>query len=181
MISIDSITMFNPEQYEHEVEVNLTSQTDLFSAFFIIDSNASIAYLSFDIVDNMMAGEAESVGDFLINGTSPPVVISPPFESMYQLTLSTGRDFDVMELREDIKFNLFGFVNTTDGDVVASLANVTLYKRGNHTISIIVCTFIWAYIYSAMLANGLTNFACFGKFTCWLKTLKSFANIYGEK
>ena len=78
-----------------------------------------------------MVGESVSGSDFLINGTTPPIVISPSFESMYQLTISTGRVFTVSDqMRDNITFNLHSFVNTTNGDIIMALASVVLRVTG---------------------------------------------------
>ena len=42
-----------------------------------------LSHLSFDIVDNMMAGESLTNGRYLINWTIPPLVVSPPIMPMY--------------------------------------------------------------------------------------------------
>ena len=128
--------------YESGVSVNTPNGTDLFTAFFTINSSVTIGYLSFDIVDSMMMGEYYSNGYFLINGTIPPVVLSAPFESMYQLTISTGREFDAVELMDNITFNLFSFVNTTNGDIFMAIASAVLYVKGN-----VIATVILLYVY----------------------------------
>ena len=132
------MVMFDLEEYEPRVSVSAPIGTDLFTAFFIINSSVTIGYLSFDIVDNMMVGESVSGSDFLINGTTPPVVISPPFESMYQLTISTGRVIDAVKLMDNITFNLHSFVNTTNGDIAMALASVVLHVTGIFIIAVCV-------------------------------------------
>ena len=127
--------MFAQDEYQSFININSPAGTGLFTTSFIINSSVTIGYLSFDIVDNMMVGESVSGSDFLINGTTPPVVISPPFESMYQLTISTGREFTASDqMRGNITFNLHSFVNTTNGDMVMTLASAVLRVTGNYSI-----------------------------------------------
>jgi len=123
--------MFDPEQYQSLVNTNIPIGADLFTAFFIINSSATITYVSFDIIDDMIVGESFSNSDLLINGTRPPVVVSRPFQSMYWLTISTGRAFSSFEIRENITFTLFSFVRVVNGDFITSSANLILYGTGN--------------------------------------------------
>ena len=156
--------MFDEDEYQSLIQVIAPTGTELFTAFFIINSSVTIGYLSFDIVDNMMVGESVSGSDFLINGTTPPVAISPPFESMYQLTISTGRVIDAVELMDNITFNLISYLNTTNGDTLISLANVTLYGKGNksmhmfvynmHVIYIMIMVKIYAGAYTGILKRA---------------------------
>jgi len=79
-----------------------------------------------------MVGESVSNSNFLINGTSPPLVISSPFESMYQLTISTGRVLTATDqLRDNITFNLYGFMYTINGEMIVTIASVVLHITGN--------------------------------------------------
>ena len=136
--------MFDQDEYQSLININSPTETDLLTAFFIINSSVTIGYLSFDIVNNMMVGESVSGSDFLINGTTPPIVIFPPFESMYQLTISTGREFTAGDqMRDNITFNLHSFVNTTNGDIIMALASVVLHVTGNCSI-INICKY---YVY----------------------------------
>ena len=130
--------MFDPEQYQSLVDTNIPIGADLFTAFFIINSSATITYISFDIIDDMMVGESVSNSDLLLNGTRPPLVLSRPFQSMFWLTISTGRIFDAVEIRENITFTLFSFVRAVNGDFITSSANLILYGIGNK----IKCIFV---------------------------------------
>ena len=127
--------MFDPEQYQSLIDTNIP---DLFTAFFIINSSATITYISFDIIDDMMVGESVSNSGLLLNGTRPPLVLSRPFQSMFWLTISTGRTFDAVEIRENITFTLFSFVRAVNGDFITSSANLILYGIGNK----IKCIFV---------------------------------------
>ena len=77
-----------------------------------------------------MVGESSVVGEFLINGTTPPLVIQQsPFQSMYLLTITTGSVLDSADTM-DITFNLFTLVSISIGVVRMPIANVTLHKIG---------------------------------------------------
>ena len=77
-----------------------------------------------------MVGESSIDGDFLINGTTPPLVIQQaPFQSMYLLTITTGNLLDTSDTM-NITFNLFAFINISVGVVRMSVSNVILHKTG---------------------------------------------------
>ena len=77
-----------------------------------------------------------SVGDFLINGTTPPLVIQQaPFQSMYLLTITTGNVLDTNDTM-DITLNLLAFLNTSAGVVRMPVSNVTLHKIGKALLAI---------------------------------------------
>ena len=77
-----------------------------------------------------MVGESSVDGDFLINGTTPPLVIQQaPFQSMYLLTITTGNFLDTSDTM-DINFNLFAFINISTGELVMPVSNVTLHRIG---------------------------------------------------
>ena len=79
---------------------------------------------------NEMIGESSVDGDFLINGTTPPLVIQQAaFQSMYLLTLTTGNVLDTSDTM-DISFDLFAFINTSVGVVRMPVSNVTLHRIG---------------------------------------------------
>ena len=77
-----------------------------------------------------MVGESSVDGDFLINGTTPPLVIQQaPFQSMYLLTITTGNFLDTSDTM-DINFNLFALINISTGELVMPVSNVTLHRIG---------------------------------------------------
>ena len=77
-----------------------------------------------------MIGESSVDGDFLINGTTPPLVIQQaPFQSMYLLTITIGNVLDTSDTM-DISFDLFAFINTSVGVVRMPVSNVTLHRIG---------------------------------------------------
>jgi len=55
-----------------------------------------------------------NTGDFLINGTIPPVILQPPFQSSYLLLIVTGNQVDAIN-RTNITFDLYSMINTTSG------------------------------------------------------------------
>ena len=79
-----------------------------------------------------MVGESSVDGDFLINGTTPPLVIQQaPLQSMYLLTIITGNLLDTSDTNTmDITFNLFVFINISVGVVRMPVSNVTLHRIG---------------------------------------------------
>ena len=130
LLSLVLTSSFDPAEYESAISVTTPIGANLFTAIFVINSNITVSYLAFDLVDGVWVGEALNNGNFLINGTVPPLIISPPFETIYWLIISTGRKFDAIEIRENIAFNLFSYVRATNGDYVTSFANVILYGTG---------------------------------------------------
>ena len=77
-----------------------------------------------------MVGESSVDGEFLINGTTPPLVIQQaPFQSIYLLTITTGNLLDTSDTM-DISFNLLTFINISLGVVRMSVSNVTLHRIG---------------------------------------------------
>ena len=75
--------------------------------------------------------ESSVVGDFLINGTTPPLVIQQPsFQSMYLLTVTTGNILDTNDTMANITFNLFAYINISTGIVSMPVSNVILHKIG---------------------------------------------------
>ena len=102
----------------------------MFEALFIINPNVTVEFLSFDIImTDELVGESTINGDFMINGTTPPLVVQPPYQLMYLLTISTGNMLDTSDTT-DVTFNLFAFVNISIGVVTMPMSNVTLHKTG---------------------------------------------------
>ena len=102
----------------------------MFEALFIINPNVTVEFLSFDIMmTDELVGESTINGDFLINGTTLPLVVQPPYQLMYLLTISTGNILDTSDTT-DVTFNLFAFVNISIGVVTMPMSNVTLHKIG---------------------------------------------------
>ena len=102
----------------------------MFEALFIINPNVAVKSLSFDIITADELEEETSVdGDFMINGTTFPIVVRPPYQSMYLLTITTGNAIDTSDTT-DITFNLSAFVNISTGVVTMPMSNVTLHKIG---------------------------------------------------
>ena len=85
------------------------------------------------MMDDEMVEESSVNGDFLINGTTPPLVIQqPPFHSLYLLTITTGHRnvLNTNDTTPNITFDLFAFINISTGAVRMSVSNVTLHKIG---------------------------------------------------
>ena len=80
------------------------------------------------MTDELVRGSTIS-GDFLINGTIPPLVVQPPYQSMYLLTITTGSMLDTNDTT-DVTFSLFAFINISTGVVAVPMSNVTLHKIG---------------------------------------------------
>ena len=78
-----------------------------------------------------MVGESSVDGDFLINGTIPPLVIQAPSQSMYSLTVSVSTD-SVLNTSStmDITFSLLAVVNIASGITETLMSNVTLHQIG---------------------------------------------------
>ena len=124
------IAMFNETEYEFDISIYSPIGTVVFEAFFVISPNVTVESLSFDIImTDGLVGESTINGDFLINGTIPPLVVQPPYHSQYLLTITTGNTLDANDTT-DVTFDLFAFVNTTIGIVVMPMSNVTLHKIG---------------------------------------------------
>ena len=102
----------------------------MFEALFIINPNVTVEFLSFHIITADELEEETGVdGDFMINGTTFPIVVRPPYQSMYLLTITTGNAIDTSDTT-DITFNLSAFVNISTGVVTMPMSNVTLHKIG---------------------------------------------------
>ena len=76
-----------------------------------------------------MAEESTVNGDFLINGTIPPLVQQAPFQSMYLLTITIGNVLDTTDTM-DITFSLFAFINISTGVLAMPVSKVILHKIG---------------------------------------------------
>ena len=125
------IAQFNATEYEFDINIYSPIGTVVFEALFIINPNVTVEYLSFDIIMmDEIVGESSVEGDFLINGTIPPLVIQQsPFQSMYLLTITTGNVLDTNDAM-NITFNLFAFVNISIGVMRMVTSNVILHKIG---------------------------------------------------
>ena len=124
------IAMFDEAEYEFDINIYSPVGTVVFDALFIISPNVTVEFLSFDIImTDEFVGESTVNGDFLINGTIPPLVTQAPYQSMYLLTITTGNVIDTSDIT-DVTFNLFSFVNISTGTVVMPISNVTLHKIG---------------------------------------------------
>ena len=127
------IGLFNATEYEFDINIYSPIGTVVFEALFIINPNVTVDYLSFDIIMmDEMVGESSVDGDFLINRTSPPLVIQQaPFQSMYLLTITSGNLLDTSNTM-DITFSLFAFVNISSGITETLISNVTLHQIGEY-------------------------------------------------
>ena len=125
------IAQFDATEYEFDINIYSPIGTVVFEALFIINPNVTVEYLSFDIIMmDEMVGESNIEGDFLINGTTPPLVIQQaPFQSMYLLTITTGSVLGTTDTM-DVTFNLFAFINISIGVIRTVISNVTLHKIG---------------------------------------------------
>ena len=124
------IAQFNEAEYEFDIDIYSPVGTVVFEALFIINPNVTVEFLSFDIImTDDIEGETSVDGDFLINGTIPPLVIQAPYQSMYLLTITTGNVIDTSDTT-DVTFDLFSFVNISNGTVAMPISNVTLHKIG---------------------------------------------------
>ena len=94
----------------------------------IINSNVTVEYLSFDIMVDEMVGGSNVHGDFLINGTIPPLVQQAPFQPMYLLNITTGNVLDTTDTMDT--FSLFAFINISTGALAMPVSNVILHKIG---------------------------------------------------
>ena len=122
--------MFDEAEYEFDINIYSPVGTIVFDILFIISSNVTVEFLSFDIImTDEFVGESTINGDFLINGTITPLVIQAPYQSMYLLTITTGNVIDTSDTT-DITFNLFAFVNISIGIVTMPMSDVTLHKIG---------------------------------------------------
>ena len=124
------IGQFNPSEYEFNISIYSPTGTVVFAALFIINPNVTVEFLSFDIImTDELVGESTISEDFLINGTIPPLIVQPPYQSLYLLTVTTGNMLDTNDTT-DVTFNLFAFVNISIGEVAMPMSNVTLRKIG---------------------------------------------------
>ena len=81
-----------------------------------------------EFVEFSVAG-ALNEGDFLINAMVPPVQIQPPFQSRYQLTVSTGTALDTNTLEvESIMFSLLSSIRATNLETETIQTDVSVVK-----------------------------------------------------
>ena len=132
------IAQFNATEYEFDINIYSPTGTVVFEALFIINPNITVEYLNFDIIPiDEMVGESSVDRQFLINGTTPPLVIQQaPFQSMYLLTITTGSVLDFAGTM-NTTFKLFAFVNISTGVVRMPVSNVTLHKIGKVLLAIV--------------------------------------------
>ena len=122
--------MFDEAEYEFDINIYSPVGTVVSEALFIITPNVTVEFLSFDIImTDELVGESTINGDFLINGTMPPLVTQAPYQSIYLLTITTGSVIDTSDTT-DVTFDLFSFVNISNGTVAMPISNVTLHKIG---------------------------------------------------
>ena len=128
------IGMFNPTEYEFDINIYSLNETVEFEAFFIIHPNVTVEYLSFDItMMDEMVGESSVDGDFLINGMILPLVIQAPFQSMYSLTVSVSTDSVLNSSSTmDITFSLLALISIASGITETLMSNVTLHQIGEY-------------------------------------------------
>ena len=125
--------MFNASEYEFNI--NIYSPI-VFEALFILNPNVTVEYLSFDIIMmDEIVGESnvdgsDTIEDFLINGTTPPLVSQAPFQSLYLLTISSDNALNMSGNTMDITFSLFALVNISSGVTEMLFSNVTLHQIG---------------------------------------------------
>jgi len=133
------VALFELPQYEFDANVCSPFGTMIFEVEFFVSSMGSgaIDYMEFSISGDQ---------GFLINGTESPLVVQPPFQLRYPLTVSLGRGRDVNEVSEYISFEMVAFVNTSSGATVVPRSNITLRKLGEcfHLVcSVLICIFIF--------------------------------------
>ncbi|XP_065913515.1 uncharacterized protein [Dysidea avara] len=123
------VAVFNASRYEFDANI-CSIGTVVFTAEFIISSktNVSIDYLEFNVIGD---------SGFLINGSTPPFIVQPPFQMSYPLTISTGSYRDINEVSETISFQLTAFVNTSTGAEAMPSSSVTLYKITSRNIRLV--------------------------------------------
>ena len=116
-----SVALFNLPQYEVGIDVCSPIGTVILEPEFIISS------ISGGVIQHV---EFRINGDsgFLINGTTSPLVVQPPYMLKYPLTVSIGSGRDLNELTEFITFELNAFVRTSSGAVALVDSNIVLRK-----------------------------------------------------
>ena len=85
--------------------------------------------------DHEIVGESSVDGIFLINETTPPLVIQAPFQSMYLLTITTGSVLETADTM-DITFELFALISLSTEGMRMSSSNVTLHKIGKVLLTV---------------------------------------------
>ena len=123
---------FDSAQYQSSVKHCTPIGTIVLEASAIIDASDTINYVEFGIVNGSI-----NTGDFLINGTVPPVILPPPFRSSYLLLIVTGNQVDAIN-RTNITFDLYSMINTTSG-MAMPRATVVLQLPGTVNSSNVLC------------------------------------------
>ena len=70
---VSFIAQFNATEYEFDINIYSPVGTVVLEALLIINPNVTVEHLRFDII--MMDKMISDDGDFLINGTMPPLLI----------------------------------------------------------------------------------------------------------
>ena len=99
--------------------------TTVLETEFVVSSmsDGTIEYLEFNLTGDQ---------GFLLNGTTSPLIVQPPFKLRYPLTISIGSGRDVNEVIETIQLQLSAFVNLSSGAAALTRSDVVLRKLGEY-------------------------------------------------
>jgi len=116
-----TVALFNLPQYEVDYNACSSIGTTILETEFIVSSmsDGAIEYLEFNLTGDQ---------GFLLNGTTSPLVVQPPFRLRYPLTISIGSGRDVNEVIETISLQLSAFVSTSSGAAALTSSVVMLHK-----------------------------------------------------
>lgn len=97
--------------------------TTVLETEFVVSSmsDGTIEYLEFNLTGDQ---------GFLLNGTTSPLIVQPPFKLRYPLTISIGSGRDVNEVIETIQLQLSAFMNISTGAAALTRSDVVLHKLG---------------------------------------------------
>ena len=133
LVPSDFIGLFNATQYAFDVNIYYSTGTIVFVAQYIISPNVTqLEYLSFDVRlvnddDEMMLGEAETVGEgYLINGEPPPLNV--PVQNLSQsenmLMIVFNLPLQSYEEITSFTFDLLSNISTANGLTAMPSANL---------------------------------------------------------
>jgi len=112
---------------QYEVDYNTCSSigTTVLETEFVVSSmsDGTIEYLEFNLTGDQ---------GFLLNGTTSPLIVQPPFKLRYPLTISISSRRDVNEVIETIQLQLSAFVNLSNGATALTRSDVVLRKLGEY-------------------------------------------------
>jgi len=142
IVPSEFIGLFNATHYAFDYSTYAQHGTVAFAAQYIINTNVTLQYLSFDIMLTVI-GEVDIVGEasgndgFLINGAAPPIHVQSFNQSEYVLAITIGILPQNNDVGSSIMFDLLSNISTIDGMTSNPSASATLFITGELKLSVV--------------------------------------------